>query len=83
VVGNEPSKPGVAKKSPWTAKRILILVLLVVAVVLIVANFDSVQVNLLVATIKMPLALMLALMFALGWAAAALTARLRSSGGRG
>jgi uncharacterized integral membrane protein len=46
--------------------------------VLIVANFDSAEMNLLVATIRMPLALMLALMFALGWAAAALTSRLRS-----
>jgi hypothetical protein len=45
-----------------------------------VANFASAEMNLIVATIRMPFALMLALMFALGWAAAALTSRLRSTG---
>lgn len=75
----EPAKPKAAKQL-WTARRILFLVLVVVAVVLIVTNFASAEMNLIVATIRMPFALMLALMFALGWAAAALTSRLRSTG---
>lgn len=80
MAGTEPAKPKAAKQRAWTARRILILVLVVVAAVLIAFNFDTAEVNLLVATIRMPLALMLALMFALGWAAAALTSRLRSTG---
>jgi uncharacterized integral membrane protein len=80
MAGTEPPKPRAAKRLAWTPRRILILVLVLLAVVLIVANFDSAEVNLLVATIRMPLALMLALLFALGWAAAALTSRLRSAG---
>lgn len=80
MAGTEPAKPRAAKQRAWTARRILILVLVVVAAVLIAFNFDTAEVNLLVATIRMPLALMLALLFALGWAAAALTSRLRAAG---
>lgn len=65
------------KPSPFTPKRIVIGILVLVALALVLANFGTVTVNLVLGHINMPLAILLALMFALGWGAATLTAMIR------
>jgi uncharacterized integral membrane protein len=76
----DPTQPHVAgKPTPITPKRIVIGVLVLVALVLILTNFEDTSVQLLWAEIKMPLALMLATMFGLGWVSAMLASKLRSS----
>jgi uncharacterized membrane protein YciS (DUF1049 family) len=76
----DPAQPhGAGNPSPFTPKRIVIGVLVLVALVLILTNFEDQTVNLLWAKIEMPLALLLATMFGLGWVAAMLTSRLRGS----
>lgn len=78
----DPAKANAPKKpSPYTPKRITIGVLVLLAVFLIVTNFETTTVNLFMAEIRMPLSLMLAVMFGLGWVSAALTSKLRGSKG--
>lgn len=62
------SKPATqSKPSPITPRRVAMAVAGLLAIALIVANFQTTQVSLLLFHVNMPLAVLLAVMFGLGW----------------
>ena len=80
MAANPAHQNAAGKPTPFTPKRIVIGVLVLIALVLIVTNFETATVNLFMAEIRMPLALLLATMFGLGWVSAMLASKLRSKG---
>jgi uncharacterized integral membrane protein len=73
-----PGRPGPAKEGPG-AKQWLLIVCGILLVLFFVLNFQKVKVNLLVATVQMPLIIALLIAAALGLALGWAVPRLRRS----
>ncbi len=71
--------PPAARTSAVTPKRIGVGVLALLALILVLTNFETTRVNLLIWHVNMPLALLLAVMFCLGWATNLSLVRMRQS----
>ncbi len=62
-----PTPPSSPKKSPWTARRIILGVTVLYVVVVVIANSRHVTVNLLFVTTRAPLFVVLLLAVGLGF----------------
>ncbi|MGV1006137.1 MAG: hypothetical protein ACOYEV_15520 [Candidatus Nanopelagicales bacterium] len=61
------NRPVPQSKSMITPRRVALVVAALLALGIILANFEQTRVSLLVMHITMPLAVLLAIMFGLGW----------------
>jgi uncharacterized integral membrane protein len=70
-VSTSPTPEGQARRSPWTARRIILAVVVLYAVAVVVANRHSVDVNFVVfktsASLFVVLLLAIAFGFVVGW----------------
>jgi uncharacterized membrane protein YciS (DUF1049 family) len=74
----QPAKGGVT--DGFGPRQIIAIVIAVVAVALIAANWNEAQVSLLVASVTMPLTILLAIVFVGGMATGALLSNRRKKG---